>query len=177
MALWQADSSGISNYRVCELLQQLSSDEELIEHEVNNYAGDRDIHPEWICPASDAAVAGESVSKSESEGDQHQRHNHSSQHCMGNQDRKVQWTRPSLSAKVNRSHMRVVVEIADEKNAGGCESGDHRGAVLFRVAALNEVVSDGEQDGSDAIQSGIDRWEDAVVDLEGSSCVAKLLRL
>lgn len=148
------------------LLQQLSSGEELIEHEVNNYAGDRDIHPEWICPAGEAAVAVESVSKSESEGDQNQRHNHSCKHCMRNQDRKVQWPRPSLSAKVNRSNMCVVVEIADEKDARGCESGDHGGAMLFHVAALDEIVSDGEQDGSDAVQSGVRRWEDAVVDLE-----------
>ena len=65
--------------------------------------------------------------------------------------------------------MRVIVKIATEEGAGRYEGSDHRGAMLVHSATLDEAVPDGEQDSGDAVQCGVDRWEDAVVDLESSS--------
>lgn len=114
-------------------------------------------------------MAIKSISQSEREGNQNKRDNRSCEQSVGNQNREVNRTRPSVTAKVNRSYMRMIVEIAGQKDAGGCESSDHRGAMLLHVATLDEIVSDGEQDGGYAVEGSVDRWEDAVLDLESSS--------
>lgn len=58
------------------------SNEEFVEHQVNNDPGDGDIHPDRVSPARQPAMAVESVRESERESDQNHRHNHGSKHGM-----------------------------------------------------------------------------------------------
>lgn len=66
--------------------------------------------------------------------------------------------------------MRVVEEIAAQEDARGYEGGDHGRAMSGDQATLYKAVPDVEQDSSDAIQRGVDRREDAVVDLQDVNC-------
>jgi hypothetical protein len=60
----------------------------------------------------------------------------------------------------------VVIEITAQKQARRDERCDHRRAVLQNRSALNEVVSDGQEHGRDAVQSSVDGRKDAVVNQE-----------
>ncbi len=62
--------------------------------------------------------------------------------------------------------MRVIVQITSEKQARRDERGDHHRAMLQNLSALDEIVSDGQQHGGDAVQSRVKRGKDAVVDQE-----------
>ena len=66
--------------------------------------------------------------------------------------------------------MGVVEEIAAQEDARGYESRDHGRAMSGDQATLYKAVPDVEQDSSDAIQRGVDRREDAVVDLQVVNC-------
>src|SRR5687767_4054006 len=53
----------------------------------------------------------------------------------------------------------VVVEVAGEKEGGGDERADHAVAVGVLASALDEDVTEGEEDGADAVEAGVDGWK------------------
>jgi len=111
-------------------------------------------------------VTVKSVGQCEDECDENHWYYQCREHSVRNQDGKVQRTRPSSASEVHRPHMKVIVEVTAEKNGGGHEGSDHGCAMPGHDAALDEVVSDGEQDCGGAVQRGIEWREDAVVDLQ-----------
>src|SRR5581483_9664685 len=61
--------------------------------------------------------------------------------------------------------MGVVVEVADEKEAGRNERSDHRRAMFKDLSAFDEIVSNSKEHSRDAVQRSVDGRKDAVVDL------------
>lgn len=142
----------------------LLSDEELVEHQVDNHAGNRDIHPDGISPAGEAAMAVEFVLKRQRECNQNHGHDDRCEHRMRDQDGKVDRTRPAVPSEAHGSHMKVIVEITGEKDGRRDERRDHCRAVLDHSATFDEVVSDHQQNGGCAVERGVEWWEDVVVD-------------
>ena len=143
----------------------MASGEQFVEHQVDDHAGDRDIHPDRVSPAGDLAMLLKLAAQSERERNDDQRHDDGSENRVRNQNREINRARPSVAAKTDRADVGVVVEIAAEKQARHDEGRNHRRAVLQNLPAFNEIVPDGQQHGGDAVQSSVDWWKDAVVDL------------
>ena len=141
------------------------SGKEFVEHQVHDHAGHRDIHPDGVSPAGNAAMGFKLPPESERERDHNKRHDNGGKDRVRNQNREIDWTRPSVAAKMNRADVGVVIEIKAEKQAGRDERRDHRRAVLQDLSALDELVPNGQQHGGEAVQSGVDWGKDAVVDL------------
>ena len=147
-------------------MQQPTSGEEFVEHEIYNHAGDRHVHPDWVRPARDPPMAFESILQAEREGDQDHWDHNSGQNRMRDQDREINGPRPSAATKPNRSNMQVVIEITGQEQRRAHEGGNHGCAMLENLATLDEAMSYGEQHRGQAIKGGVDRRKDAVVGLQ-----------
>src|SRR2546423_1269773 len=64
---------------------------------------------------------------------------------------------------MHRTHMSVVVEIADQKQAGGDHSGNHAGAMHPDFLLANQYSSRSDKYRARAIQAGIERRKDVEV--------------
>jgi len=91
---------------------------------------------------------------------------YSCQDRVGDENREVHSPRPSVAPEVNRANMGVVVEVAAKKGRGGDKGRDHRGPMSKHLSALDEVMSYAEKYCSDAVQRGIEGWEDSVINLQ-----------
>ena len=96
-------------------------------------------------------MAIEPVAEGESKRDQNHRHHNACEHRMRDQDGKVQRARPSLSAKVHRPDMVVVVEIASEECRRNHKCCDHYSAMFGYRSAFDEMVTNRQQHGSDSV--------------------------
>src|SRR5437660_1950014 len=89
----------------------LSNCEPVVEHEVDENAGDRDVQPEREGPAGDGAMAIEALAQGSGQRNKYQRHDHYRQNYVRDQDGEVDGTRPSCTLKAYCSNMGVVVKI------------------------------------------------------------------
>src|SRR4029077_7179053 len=94
---------------------------------------------------------------------QHQRHHSHCQNRVRNQDREVNRPRPSLSGKMYRAYMRMVIEVADQKDARRGKRGNHTGPMQPYFLARDEQPAGGNQDCAGAVQRGIQGGEEAIV--------------
>src|SRR6266511_2350614 len=88
---------------------------EMVEHKVNNDAGDRDVEPEGERPMSDAPMPVESLFKRPAQSDEHQGNHGNCQKRVRSQNRKINRTQPSLSLKPYRPNSRVIDQVRNEK--------------------------------------------------------------
>src|ERR1700757_3179572 len=81
----------------------LSNCEPVVEHEVDENTGDRDVEPEREGPAGDGAMAVEALAQGSGQGDDHQGNDDHRKSYMRDQNCEVGGTRPACSLKVYRS--------------------------------------------------------------------------
>ena len=72
---------------------------ELIEHEVDDYAGHGDVKPERQGPACQASVAGPLRFPGPGQGEQYQGHNHGCQNRVRNQDGEIDQPYAALTSE------------------------------------------------------------------------------
>ena len=87
----------------------------LVEHQVNNYAGYRDIQPERQRPTRNPAVPDEISSRCPVQRNEYQRHDDDRENCMRCQDCEIQRTRQALSGKFGGAVKVMISEIGNEK--------------------------------------------------------------
>lgn len=140
-----------------ELSKVLVLHEQLIQHEVDDDAGNADVHPERESPARNRLVQGVAGPQGARERDQHQRHDDDGQDRMAHQDGKIQRARPAVSLEVNASDVGVIVEVGSEESRRGTERGEHHQPVRLHPSAPNEVIPCQQQNGAGAIEQSIQR--------------------
>src|SRR5215471_3020070 len=84
---------------------------DLVKHDINQYPGDRDVKPNGISPASDAAMAFEPSPQPRSQRQHDQRHHRRRQQRMRDKQREIHRPYPALSGEAYRTHVRMVVKI------------------------------------------------------------------
>jgi len=97
------------------------------------------------------------------EREHHQRNNGRSQNRVRNKDREVDWPHPSLTWKMHRTNVCMVIEITDQEDARSCKRCNHACPMQPDLSAGDQRVSGGDQDCAGPIQRGIQGGEEAVI--------------
>lgn len=134
----------------------ISSSIDLVDHEVDDYAGDADVEPEGEGPAGDLAVLVETLGPGAAEGDEDERNDDDGEDGVGDEQREVDGANPALALEVNDLvDAHVVDDVGDEEGAGDEERGDHEFLVEFTLAGADGRVAAGEEDGGGAVEGGV----------------------
>ena len=133
---------------------------EVIEHQVNEHAGDRDIEPKRQGPARDATVTQELAAFRAAHGDDHKGHDRGSQKSMRAKYREVDWARNSLTCEARHTMMRMIDDIGDQKEHGSTKRGDLASDVRLDVLAPNEEIARRQQQKRGSVKKRIEVRED-----------------
>ena len=87
----------------------------MIQHQVNHYAGDRNIQPHRQSQPRDSPVPLEVAPFRSSDGYDHERNNHAGKHRVRRQNRKINRPRNSLPRESRDSVMRVIHDVRNQK--------------------------------------------------------------
>ena len=87
----------------------------MIQHQVNNHAGDRDVEPQRQGPAGDPAMAQEVMALRSPDGYNHKRDDHRRQESVRTENRKVHGPGDSLPCESRHAMMRVVNDVGNQK--------------------------------------------------------------
>ncbi len=137
----------------------------VIEHHVDDDAGDRHVEPDRQRPSREAGVAVVACAQPADQRDERQRRHERGKGDVRDQDEEVEGADRPLPRKRLRPGVGVVDDIADEKERRGGEGRDHDAAVLLDAPAPDQHVADHEQDGSDRVERGV--YGRKVVDGQG----------
>lgn len=88
---------------------------DLVEHQVNDHAGDRHVQPDWESDACDAPVPRKFAPQGAIKGEYHERHDHHRQDRVGCQDREVDRARKAGALKTRGAVIVVIREIRREE--------------------------------------------------------------
>ncbi len=143
--------------------------EQLIQHEVDDDAGDADVHPEREGPARNRPVQRVAGPQCARERDQHQRHDDNGQDRMAQQDREIERARPAVSLKQNVSDVGVIVEVRSEERRRGAERGQHYEPVGSHLFAPDKVTPYQQEHGAGAIEQSIQCGKRTQFSLHGQS--------
>src|SRR3954447_334893 len=75
--------------------------EDVVEHEVDDDAGDGNVHPDGVGPAGDSAVANILLAECAGESDDHEWHDCCGEDGVADEDGEVEGARPALSLKAD----------------------------------------------------------------------------
>ena len=139
-SLVQQSSQVDSRFRPCELVLN-SGWINLIEHQINDHTGYRNIQPQRQRDASDPAMTLEVSSQSAIESNQDKRHDHNSENCMSGENGEIDWARDSLARKARRSVIKVIDEIRDQKQCRHHKCADLAVSVSLYIIPPYEQVS------------------------------------
>lgn len=131
--------------------------ENLVEQQIDDHAGDRDIHPQGEGPAGKGFVPLELSVKSQSKGDEDERYDEDCQQGMAQEQSQVEGSKLNRFLKTSRSNVGMVVQVTRQKKGGTNEGCDHAISVSFPLSAMDAPATYREQKGAEPVQSGIDR--------------------
>src|SRR5580692_6957273 len=131
----------------------LAMREPLIQHEVYEYSGDADIHPQWPCPARDRAMAIVAPSQPATQGDDHHRHNHDGERDVWNQNHEINHMPQALPQEANVANLPMKIYVACQKQRRRYDGGDHAGAVRGNFPAHNQAAAQEQQHRAGSVQS------------------------
>ena len=132
--------------------------EPLVEHEVDQDAGDGDIEPEGEGPAGPGAVALEAAFQGVGHCDEDQRDDGDRQHDVGEKHPVVKSAPGAFAAEgcVDSLDEEFVEDIGGEENAGDEKRPEHAEAVGDFAFAFDANETGEEEEGGDAVESGIE---------------------
>lgn len=120
----------------------------MIQHDINDDSGDRDIDPQWQSPPSDAAVAVKLFAQSARQCDDGERKNYDGQRDVRNEQREINRTDPSLALEQNIADSDVIGDIGNQERGGNKERGQHASPVGTDAAPANHHKSNRKQNGA-----------------------------
>ena len=130
---------------------------ELVDHEVDDDAGDGDVEPQWKGPAGDEAMLIETLEKRAAQCDQYEGNDHDGEYCVRGEEGEVDRTNPALALKVDYlANTNVIDDVGDQKRAGDYKGGNHQALVDLDFMEVNREVTTGEEDGADAVECGVE---------------------
>jgi len=130
---------------------------DLVDHEVDDDAGDGDVEPEGEGPAGDEAVLIEPFEPSAAERDDDERNNGDRQQGVRDQNREVDRADPALSLEEDHLvNAQVIDHVRHEEHAGGDNGGDHEDFVDVALAETDGGVPCREENGTGAVERGVE---------------------
>ena len=87
----------------------------MVEHEVHDYPGYRNIQPEWERPSRYISVPDEIATRRAVNRNHYQRHNNHRQDCVTCEQDEIERTHKSLSGEASGAVMVVIREIRNEE--------------------------------------------------------------
>src|SRR6185503_6146778 len=139
----------ISN-RGCVLARRI----QMIEHQVNDHSGHRDVQPHRKCPPSDAPVNHKLSRQGPFQRDDHKRHDGHRQYRVRSKNREVQRPHPAFAGESSdpRSESDVINKIRDQKETRSDDRGNHARAMSCNAFAANHNEPDDDQDSSRRVE-------------------------
>lgn len=129
---------------------------DLVDHEVDDYAGDADVEPQGEGPAGDLAVLIEAFDPRATEGDEDERNDDDGEDGVRDEQREIDRANPALALEVDYlMDADVVDNVGNEEGTGNEERGDHELLVKLHFARPYGGVAASEEDGGDAVESGV----------------------
>src|SRR6266567_632915 len=131
----------------------------LIEHQVDNHAGHRDVQPHRKGPSGDTVMTHELSTKGASQSHDYERHERNRQYRMRNQNRVVRRPYPSHSPKTSNpsSEADVINEIRDQEQTRADYRRDHTRAMSGDTLSANQDEPAHDQDSSRCVQDCVER--------------------
>src|SRR5262245_60421274 len=129
----------------------------LVEHQVDDHAGYRDVEPDRQSPARDLSVKVESLLQCAGKRHEDHRHDRDGEHGVCDQDEKIDGTDDPFSLEPRRTQFlaEVVDQIRSQKQRRSNKRANHRGLVGFDLLLTNEEVTRDEQDRADAVEDRV----------------------
>ena len=113
----------------------------MIQHQVNHYAGDRNIQPHRQGQACNSLVPLKIASHGPARGNNDERNNHAGKHRVRRQNRKINRPRNSLPRESRYSVMRVIHDVRNQKQHRGGQRRDLAIAMGMHPLLSNEVIA------------------------------------
>ena len=129
--------------------------EPLVEHQIDEHPGDRDIEPDRDGPARDPCVPVPSTTKNRNERQNHERQGHKGKENMGSQHREVNRGEPPGVSRRFLADVRMISDVANEKTDRRGQGRDHARHVTAPRAAPDEIPAHGNEDRAHEIERGI----------------------
>ena len=130
---------------------------ELVDHEIDDNAGDGDVEPEGEGPAGDEAVLVETLQPSAAQSDDDHGHDDNGENGVGQEQSEVDGANPTLTLEMDHlMGASVVDEIGNQEGAGNEESGDHEFLVERDFAGTNRGIAGDEEYSADAVEGGVE---------------------
>src|SRR5579863_1872816 len=141
----------------------LSGNEYLVQHQVNNDASHGNVHPDSECIGRNRLLTRETSLQRSRKRYQDERHYHRREQRMRDQEGEVERTRNSLPLKMRNSRAKnqVVVKIENQEQARRYESRKHQPLVRSRVASFDAVETRSNEHGARAVQHSIERGKES----------------
>ena len=130
---------------------------DLVDHEVDDDAGDGNVEPEGEGPAGDEAVLVEAFEPSAAESDDDERNDDDGQQGVRDQNGEVDGADPTLPLEEDHPvNAQVIDHVGHEEGAGGNNGGDHEDFVDIALAGTNGGVACREEHGTGAVERGVE---------------------
>ena len=110
----------------------------MIEHQINEHAGDANVKPDRHCPLRDAAVFIPPPSKNRDEREDDEREHDKSEEDVGDQEREIKPGDEAVVAGRFLTDVNVIIDIAREEKRRRNNRGDHAGDVCAPSPAPDE---------------------------------------
>ena len=131
----------------------------MIQHQVNDHAGNRNIHPHGQGPTRNRAMPQEVAAQCSPDGDNNERHDDCSQDRVRREYREIDRSSNSLPCKARRSVMRVIDDIGNQKHDRSSERGQLTAPMCEHASPANKVIAAREQDETRSIKRSIQMGE------------------
>jgi hypothetical protein len=130
---------------------------DLVDHEVDDDAGDGDVEPERQGPAGDEAVLIEALEEGAAKRDDDERNDGDGEDGMGDEDGEVDRADPTLSLEQDDLVSAEVMDhVGDQEGAGDEEGGEHELFVEFALAGAYGGVASGKENPACAVEDGVE---------------------
>src|SRR6266446_1871265 len=133
--------------------------EPMVEDEINEHAGDRNIKPDRHCPAPKPAMAIPSAPEHWHQRNDHQRQRDKREQHVGDEKREINPRDQSGIAGRFFAHVHVIDDVTDKKTGGCSEGDDHARHMTPPEVAPNPEPARRNENGADGVERRIDRWE------------------
>ena len=128
----------------------------LIKQDVDQDARDRHIEPNRKRPPGYSPVLRVAPFEPPKQGQNRERQDYRGQRDMCNEDRKVKRPYEALTGEPDRSNLRVVDQIANQKQRRSCERRDHESPVLFDPPRAHHEIAGDQQRAGDRVEACVD---------------------
>ena len=129
----------------------------MVDHEVDDDAGDGDVEPEGEGPAGNAAMLVETFEESATKGEDDEWNDGDREDGVGDEDSEIDGTDPAVALEKDYLVSAEVMDyVGHQEGAGDEEGGEHEFLVEVAFAVADGGVAGSEKDGAGAVEGGVE---------------------